>query len=338
MTIPIIFSANEYYIPYTAVAIQSIMEHANKEYCYSFYILYKDISDEFVHLLRKQISRYSNCLIAFIDVSDYISKYTFFVSRHITVETYFRLLIPYIFTDYDKVIYLDCDTLCLVDISELYAIELDDNLLSVVRDVGVAWYYSPIHSDYASRIYQILLNLQKPENYFNSGMAVINTDLFRKTFTKKYLFEFVSSHDFQLHDQDILNILCEGRARLLPFAWNFMKTPDTIYLPEYLKEQYAEAENNPKILHFKPWNSGNYSPYLPFSEYFWKYAVQTPFYDRIIFRMKEQKVLVPHSIQEQIFLNIKNRRGCGIRFIIKCFFIWIEGRIKKNSAKSFTCL
>jgi lipopolysaccharide biosynthesis glycosyltransferase len=182
------------------------------------------------------------------------------------------------------------------------------------------------------------LHLQKPENYFNAGMAVINIDLFRKTSTQKYLFEFVSSHDFRVHDQDILNILCEGKARLLPFVWNFMKTSDSIYLPEYLKKQYTDAENNPKILHFKPWTHGNYSPYLPFSEYFWKYAAQTPFYDLIVSRMKENKMLVSHSIKEQIFLDIINRNNCGIRFIIKCFFIWIAGRFKKNSAKSFTCL
>ena len=102
MTIPIVFSANEYYIPYTAVAIQSIMEHANKENDYHFYILHKDISDEFARPLREQVSRFPNCLIDFIDVSDYISNYAFFVSRHISVETYFRLLIPYILTDYDK--------------------------------------------------------------------------------------------------------------------------------------------------------------------------------------------------------------------------------------------
>jgi lipopolysaccharide biosynthesis glycosyltransferase len=331
MTIPIVFSANNYYIPYTAVAIQSIMEHANRENSYRFYILHKDISEEFVYLLREQTSRFPNCLIDFIDVSNYISDYALFVSRQITVETYFRLLIPYILTDYNKVIYLDGDTLCLVDIAELYNTELNDNLLSAVRDVGVSWYYSPNHSEYASRIYQVLLHLQKPENYFNAGMAVLNTDLFRKTFTLKYLFEFTASHEFQVHDQDVLNTLCEGKVRLLPFSWNFMKTDgDAEYLPEHLKKQYIEAKTNPKIIHFKPWTFGNYSPYLPFSEYFWRYAAQTPFYDLIISRMKEKKILPSHSIKEQIFLDIKNRNDCGIKFIIRCFIIWFLSIFKKN--------
>jgi lipopolysaccharide biosynthesis glycosyltransferase len=331
MTIPIVFSANNYYIPYTAVAVQSIMEHANKENDYRFYILHKDISDEFANLLRTQMSRFSNCMIDFIDVSNYISDYAFFVSRHISVETYFRLLIPYIFTDYNKVIYLDGDILCLVDISELYKMELNDNLLSVVRDVGASWYYSPKHSECNSRIYQVLLHLKKPEDYFNGGMQVLNTDLFRKTYTLKYLFEFAASHEFQVHDQDVLNILCEGKVYLLPFSWNFMRTDDSTYLPEHLKKQYTEAESNPKIIHFKPWTYGNYSPYLPFSEYFWKYAAQVPFYDVIISRMKERNILASHSIREQIFLDIKNRNDCGIRFIIKCFFIWIISRFKRNS-------
>ena len=213
----------------------------------------------------------------------------------------------------------------------MYNTELDDNLLAAVHDVGVSWYYSPNHSKYTSRIYQVLLHLQKPENYFNAGMTVLNTDLFRKTFTLKYLFEFTASHEFHVHDQDVLNTLCEGKVSLLPFEWNFMRTSDSIYLPEHLKKQYTEAENNPKIIHFKPWAYGNYSPYLPFSEYFWKYAAQTSFYDLIISRMKEKKLLASHSVKEQIFLDIKNRNGCGIKFIIKCFIIWFLSRFKKNS-------
>jgi lipopolysaccharide biosynthesis glycosyltransferase len=329
VTIPIVFSADDYYIPYTAAAIQSIIEHAKKEDDYRFYVLHKNISDEFVRPLREHISRFPNCHIDFINVSPYIADYALFISRHISIETYFRLLIPYILTDYNKVIYLDGDILCRADISELYKMELNDSLLSAVRDVGVSWYYSPNHSEYMSGLYQVLLHLQKPENYFNAGVTAINTDLFRKTFTLKYLFEFTASREFQIHDQDVLNTLCEGKVLLLPFAWNFMRTDDDAqYLPEYLKEQYTEAGNNPKLIHFKPWTHGNYSPYVPFSEYFWKYAARTPFYDLIISRMKEKKILASHSVREQIFLDIKNRNDCGMRFIIKCFFIWILSRFK----------
>jgi lipopolysaccharide biosynthesis glycosyltransferase len=289
--------------------------------------LHKDISDEFVRLLREQLSRFSNCFIEFIDVSSYILKYDFFVSRHITIETYFRLLIPYILTDYHKVIYLDGDMVCRVDISELYTIELNDILLAAIRDVAVSWYYSPNGPKSMGKTHQVLLHLQKPENYFNAGMLVLNTDLFRRTYTLKYLCDFATSRKFPVHDQDVLNALCEGKVYLLPSSWNFMATLNAIYLPERLRKQYIEAENNPKIIHFlrKPWTYGGY---LPFSEYFWKYPAQTSFYDLIISRMKEGKVLV--SIQEQIFSDIKNRNNCGMRFIIKCFSVWFLSRFKKN--------
>jgi lipopolysaccharide biosynthesis glycosyltransferase len=323
MTIPVVFSADNNYIPYTAVAIQSIMENANKDDSYRFYILHKDVSDKFVRLLNEQLSQFSNCLIEFIDVSGYIVNYDFFVSRHLSIEAYFRLLIPYILPNYDKVIYLDGDIFCRVDISELYNLELNNNLLSAVRDIGVSWYYAPHHSEYYSQIYHVLTHLRVPECYFNSGMLVIDTNLFRAAFTLEYLFDFSASHKFQVHDQDVLNTLCEGKVHLLPFKWNFMRTSEFIYLPENLKNQYIEAELNPKMIHFKPWTHGNYAPYLPFSEYFWNCAAKTPFYDLIILRMKEKKILASHSIREQIFLDIKNRNDCGIRFIIKCFFIWI---------------
>jgi lipopolysaccharide biosynthesis glycosyltransferase len=326
MTIPIVFSSDNNYIPYTAVAVQSIMENANKDNDYRFYILHKDVSDQFVHLINKQLSQFPNCLIEFINVSGYISNYDFFVSRHISIETYFRLFIPYILPNYDKVIYLDGDIFCRVDISELYNLELNDNLLAAVRDVGVSWYYAPRHSEYNSRIYYVLMHLHVPESYFNGGMLVMNTNLLRKTFTLEYLLNFSTTHEFQIHDQDVLNTLCEGKVYLLPFTWNFMRTGDSVYLPENLKDQYIKAELNPKMIHFKPWTYGNYAPYLPFSECFWKCAAKTPFYDLIFLQMKEKKILASHSIRDQIFLDIKNRNNCGIRFIIKCFFIWFLGK------------
>jgi lipopolysaccharide biosynthesis glycosyltransferase len=206
------------------------------------------------------------------------------------------LLIPYLFAEYDKVIYLDGDMLCFVDIAELYKTELFDNLLAVVRDVGVSWYYSPNHSQEKKGLYEVLLQLKKPEDYFCDGMCIMNTKLFREAFTMKELLDIAVSREWPIFDQDVFNFLCEGKVLLLPFFWDYMRTSDSKYLPENLKSQYLEAEANPKIIHFKPWTIGNYSPYLPYSEYFWKYAARTSFYDIIISRMKEKELLLSHPI------------------------------------------
>jgi lipopolysaccharide biosynthesis glycosyltransferase len=128
------------------------------------------------------------------------------------------------------------------------------------------------------------------------------------------------SKEWRAHDQDILNVLCQGKTLLLPIEWDFTWDDDSArYLPEPLKTEYHATKKHPKIIHFpgkrKPWlNIVN----VPYFECFWKYATRTPFLDVILNRMHEQG-LTGFTYKEHIFSDIKNRRKLGLRFIVKCF-------------------
>jgi len=325
--IPIVFATNNYYVPYMSTAIQSIMENAGKNRQYIFYILYQEITDDNIVLLRNQIVPFAQFSIEFINVNKYISKYNLFVSRHITVETYFRLLIPELLCEYQKAIYLDGDMICCTDIASLLDIDLRDYLFAAVRDMGVAWYYSPNHSKEMKTIYSsVLLQLKKPDEYFCAGMCVFNIQLFREIISTDKLFELAESQEWHVHDQDILNYLGERKTLLLPYCWNLMFTSNAIYLPEHLKYEYNEAIKNPKIIHYKPWNS---EIYILHFEHFWKYAMNTPFLNIIIDRMKS-KDFINESFLESIISNIKHRKGIGLRFIlIDCLKAWFTRDKKK---------
>ena len=331
INIPIVFSANNYYIPYTSTAIQSIIENADKDRQYIFYILYQEMSDNNIALLKKQVSLFPQFSINFINVTKYIDKYDLFTSRHISLETYFRLLIPELLAEYQKAIYLDGDMICCTDIASLYDINLENYLLAAVRDVGVSWYYSPNHSEEMKFLYSVLLHLKKPEDYFCAGMCILNIDLFRKTISTDEIFKLAASRQWQVHDQDVLNYLAENKTFLLPFHWNFMYTPNAKYLPEYLQNEYLEAKENPRIIHYKPWT---YKNYIPHFDLFWKYATRTPFIDIIIENMKEKGTVSDDSFEsfaQQIILNIK-KRAVGLRFIlIDCPKAWLSRDKKKRS-------
>jgi len=229
-TIPIVFSSNDYFIPYMSTMMQSIMENADQNRRYVFYILHQEITDNNIGLLRNQIASFSQFSIEFINVAQYISKYNLFVSRHITIEAYFRLLIPELLSEYQKAIYLDGDMICCTDIASLFDIDLGDHLFAAVRDTAVAWYYSPNHSEYMKTLHSVFLHLRKVDEYFNDGMCVFNIELFRKTISNDKLFELATSREWQVHDQDILNYIGEGKTLLLPYYWNFMITSNAIYL------------------------------------------------------------------------------------------------------------
>ena len=51
----------------------------------------------------------TNISIRFIKVCDTLIQRSSFVDQHLSVETYYRLIIPEIMPNYHKILYLDCD-------------------------------------------------------------------------------------------------------------------------------------------------------------------------------------------------------------------------------------
>jgi lipopolysaccharide biosynthesis glycosyltransferase len=318
---PIVFASNDFFVPYMATMMQSIIENAQKGRRYCFFVLYKDISEQNINLLKKQITAYEQFSIDFINVSEYFNKTNIFISRHLTIETYFRLLIPYIFCEYQKIIYLDGDMICRTDIAELFNINIDNYLLAAVWDTDVSRYYCPDDMEYIKSWHTVLPNLKDPNKYFNGGFLIFNTKKFRELISLDELIKLVLSRKWNVHDQDILNFLADGKTLLLPYSWNFMYSPKFEYLQKNLLTEYIDAEKNPNIIHYKPWDK---EFYIPFFECFWKYATRTPFNDIIIERMKTNNYFSYDFYRDRVISNIKNRNGLGFKFILDCFKAWVS--------------
>ena len=326
--IPIVFSSNDYFVPYMSTMIQSVMETAKTNRRYCFYILYNDLSEKNMVLLKKQISRFPLFSVDFINVSDFFSGYNLFVSGYISLETYFRLLIPYLFSDYDKVLYLDGDMICRTDIAALFDINLEDYLLAAVWDTIASRYFYPDDKDYIKLHHVVSPYMKNPSSYFNGGLIIFNINIFRNFISVEKLFELAQSREWPLHDQDILNFLAEGRTLLLPYRWNFMYSPRYRHLPDKLHTEYTEAKENPQIIHFKPWDRDNY---IPFFEYFWMYAFKTPFIEIIVERMIAKGLISDELLPEKVLSNITYRKGIGIKFIlIDCIKAWLFRKKKKE--------
>jgi len=327
--IPIVFASDNNYVPYMSATIQSIIENSNQSRKYIFFILHRTISNESASLLNKQVSPHQQFSIEFIDVTEYVSKYDLFVSRHITVEAYYRFLIPEIFYKYEKAIYLDCDMIVLADISELFDIDLGNHILASTRDITVLnWHYASKVSKKVAGTRNSLPIMKDTSNYFCDGLCFFNIPLFRNTVSQTELFDLAMANEWDSHDQDVLNILCEGKVLFLPFHWGFYKSNDFEYFPENYKNEYIDAMKHPKIIHFtsKPWKS--YYGYR--FESFWKYATRSPFINNIINNMRSNNML-EQPIKKMVLGFIKKRRF-GLKFILfDCVRAWIfRGKIKKK--------
>lgn len=266
--VPVVFAANDEYAPYAGVAIESILQNAGDGNFYRIYMLYDRMSRYHRESLE-QIKR-SNASVHCIDVSKRVDalRETLFERAHFTRETYFRFLIPELFPFYDKVLYLDCDLVVRADLGELLAEELGTDLAAAVwnRSVG----------NYVNQRKELGLEL---ERYVNAGVLVINVRQWRAENTAAVCLRTLREtprEKLLCLDQDVLNMVCKDRIRLLDPAWN------VCWNMIYGSTAREWREDQCRILHFasgmKPWSS----PATALSVYFWEYARTSCFYEEIL--------------------------------------------------------
>lgn len=117
-TIPIVFSFNDEYSKYFAVALQSIIENSNPIDKYDIVALISDVSEDNQQILLNMIPK--NFSLRFFEMNSYISKKFANIKlktlQYYSADIYFRLFIPFLFKDYKKVLYLDSDIVIETDI------------------------------------------------------------------------------------------------------------------------------------------------------------------------------------------------------------------------------
>ncbi len=296
--IPIVFAVNDAYSTIAGVAIYSLIENANTDMDYNIYILKTDLSKEHQRKL-KDLER-DNVKITVVDVGNFVFGNKDVTSTHLTIEAVYRLLIPELLPQYDKVLYLDCDIIVKGDISELYHYEIGDHILGAVR----------CYVDKQREIYY-REHLKLPYTAaFNTGVLLINMEKFRKENIKEKCRALLEedwkreTKIFTLMDQDVLNITCEGKVFFISAIWN---CPNGSYaiggnIYDEYKEDFALAYKEPKVIHYttylKPWRDPDY----PRADIFWRYARKTAFYEELLFANIEERVSkVERSFEKFLF-------------------------------------
>ncbi|MBQ8684549.1 MAG: glycosyltransferase family 8 protein [Clostridia bacterium] len=261
--IPVFYASDENYMPFLAVALTSLKEYANKEYVYKIHVLYTGVLNGYATKIREMSS--DNFQIEFNDLSQKIDEISDMMHcrDYYTSAIYYRLFIPALFPQYDKAIYMDCDTVLRADIAELYAIDIGDDLIGAVADQAVA--AVPEFREYTKNALDI-----DSERYFNSGVIVMNLKKFRETDFYATFCDVLRSYDFIVApDQDCLNLICKDKVYYYDAAWNKMPIG-------------GANECEPKLVHYnlnlKPWHYDG----ILYEEYFWAYAKKTPFYGVIV--------------------------------------------------------
>ena len=192
--------------------MQSIIDHTDSRIC--FHILHDETVSEENKRKLKQVANQKGDSIQFhfIDTSifDDVKErlHTF------TVGTMFRLMLPEILPNLNKIIYLDADIFVNTDIKELWDIDVSNYCVAGVKDYWVA--------NYAWNPYPVQKELVSRDCYINAGVLVLNLNKIRsycnmKEKTLEYLIENPESN---LFDQDALNVVYKNSIKTIDSKWN----------------------------------------------------------------------------------------------------------------------
>lgn len=266
--IPIFFTVDNSYVPYLSCAIKSIIENSSNNYNYKIFVLYEGLTEENIKKISKLQNE--NTKIEFKEMKKGLEAITDRVENRLrcdyfTLTIYFRIFIPEMFPEYDKGIYIDSDIIVLGDISNLYNIELGDNLLGASTDYSI--------QDIPELVYYTENAVGvKGKDYINSGVLLMNLKKLREKELSKNFLELLTKYHFEsiAPDQDYLNAMCNGKILYLNECWDAMPNPSRKEL------------RDPQLIHYnlfqKPWCYDN----IQYEKYFWKYAKKTDYYNEIL--------------------------------------------------------
>ena len=310
--IPIILSASNTFAPYLDVMIRSIVANSTKENNYDIIILHKNISDVNMSMIQSAADNCANISIRFANVKYFFHTHKLHVNQHLSVETYYRLIIPKLLPDYDKVLYLDADMVVDNDVADLYKYDIGEHAVAAVKDIDIAGQVKLNMNDLCNYI-QTELELDNCYDYFQAGVLILNLEAIRKIIDSEGLIAIAKGKKWRFEDQDVLNHVCRNNIFYLPQEWNVLmnwKAIDGRSRMDIMKmsyrdlyNEYLSARKKPKIVHFagyqKPWDVFD----CDMAMYFWKYASSSPYYPlltrSIITTVNNDRVLDDVQIKEK---------------------------------------
>lgn len=242
--IHIIMSSDRKFLTNTKVTMASILCHHRKNI--TFYLMHSGLSaKDYQPLMQLTADMGIDCRFLPMELKNNIWK-GLPTTKYLTEATYYRLSLPSLLPDIDKVIYLDGDILVLDDIQEIWDIDLTQHCCAAMK------VYNQTHR----------FETLSGRDCFNAGFMYFNLELMRKKHIEERFQETAIKfkNQLRLFDQDILNLVLVDDCLPLPRRWNVttgMSARNGGYanIPE---EEVIEMHRSPSAVHFttkwKPWH------------------------------------------------------------------------------------
>ncbi len=233
--ITICFGCDNNYVQHMGATMSSILQSKNEDEFIKFYVLDGGISVPNKEKLSYFEKKYL-CSITYVKPNmEELKNCCTFKGDYISLATYYRLLIPEIIPNEDRILYLDCDIIVRKSLSDLYNRDFGNNMVLGVVDCSL--------KEHSAR-----LGVSK---YINAGVLLLNCKKMREEKSVQTIIDWIENNQdkIECHDQDVINAVFDGRIEYVEDIYNAQvkKLHDTIF----------SGIKDPAILHFispkKPW-------------------------------------------------------------------------------------
>lgn len=278
--IPVVLASDNNYVKYLAVAIESIVKNSSKNYNYDLIVLSDGIEARKREVLISAYQRAENIRIIFVECKPRLDKYVYnFTNKQLSRATFMRFLAIDLLSEYEKIAYVDCDTVINADIADLYNIDIGENLIGGVIDPHIELMMKCDSNVYA----HIKENVKRETPYFNAGVILMNLKQLRSSFSTDDLLSLAALRSWRWEDQDILNYISEGKTQLLDRSWNVIWVGDkAIQNLMELNVEYSKALSRPKIFHYAGGILPTKADVSTWSYFFWSVARRSAFYEDLL--------------------------------------------------------
>lgn len=272
--VPIAFAFDNNLILPACVCISSLLMNAKKDTFYDIFILHSASIELKKEELDKLSQYYRNCRIQYRQVDNTFDSA--FEIRGITTSTYYRLLIPNLISEYDKIIYSDVDVIFRSDLSNIYlSTDLHENYVAGVNAL------IPFIPD--MRMYYQKMRKVEMKGIIYAGNIILNSKKIREdNIIDK--FKQLARNNFRFQDLDVLNIACQNNIVYLKPEFCLttyfaeLSIRNRKLLQQYWTENDIESALQNGIVHYngqKPWKG-----FCVNFDIWWEYYRKSPFFNQ----------------------------------------------------------
>lgn len=327
----ILYTCDNNYIWIMGISMISLFENNKAQEHLKVYLLGDRISDDNRKILKQIANRYSReCIV--IDVPE-LKIPDVLISTRWPISAFTRLfsgiLMP---EEIEKVLYLDCDTIIKQNISDIWNIDMKDNIFYGVKDC-------------IGKKYKENVGIDGDGVYINAGVLLINLDRLRKIAVLEEIDKYLSKYKSYINyaDQDILNGIFSSKIGVLKPEYNVMTLISVYDYDEvmnlrfptnyYTKNEIEKCETSPKVIHYttcmlnvRPWFLNTNHPH---AKEFFKYMKLSPWKNSLLdtfeFNSKNLKVV---SIIQKLPDKVANRILGLIHAKLKPLYIRYKAEMK----------